>query len=131
MLEESGDRTQLVEQYEYLLSKAPDNLVLRYNLGVIHYELGHLEQSEALLSQIVRDNPDDLDARQYLFDIYRRLNAAPQGPGHAPMNSSGCGPTCRRLTTIFSTTWTRKETTSPGGQGIEMGGFTARPDQVP
>ena len=72
ILEKKGDRAEMAPHYEYLLDHDPDNKILAYNLGVIYLETGDLGRAEEKMKTFVEANPEDVDARKYLYEIYSK-----------------------------------------------------------
>jgi len=62
-----------IEEYESLLAKKPNDKVIRYNLGVLYFDAGKLGQAEKHMVELARLDPNDYEAKQYLFEIYQRL----------------------------------------------------------
>ncbi|MFG6464619.1 tetratricopeptide repeat protein [Roseateles sp. DXS20W] len=57
----AGQKTQAVEQVEQALTRAPDDLQLRFALGVMRMELGDRAKAVALFTRLTQDFPDLAD----------------------------------------------------------------------
>lgn len=57
----AGQKTQAVEQVEQALTRAPDDLQLRFALGVMRMELGERAKAVALFTRLTQDFPDLAD----------------------------------------------------------------------
>jgi tetratricopeptide (TPR) repeat protein len=73
VFDRTGDRERLRETYRKMLPLAPDNEVLVYNLAVLEYEAGKYADSEGHLERYLKSRPDDMNARELLFDTQVRL----------------------------------------------------------
>ena len=72
LLEEKGDQDGLIEEYRQVIRLDPKNKVLYYNLGVMLFEKGDLKGAQEMMSHAKDLDPEDVETRQYLFEIYRR-----------------------------------------------------------
>ncbi len=57
----AGQKIQAVEQVEQALSRTPDDLQLRFALGVMRMELGDRAKAAALFTRLTQDFPDLAD----------------------------------------------------------------------
>jgi len=57
----AGQKTQAVEQVEAALKRAPDDLQLRFALGVMHMELGDRAKAMSIFTSLTQDFPDLAD----------------------------------------------------------------------
>jgi tetratricopeptide (TPR) repeat protein len=71
--EKTGQKDQLLAEYESLASLEPDNAVILFNLGVLRFEQGKYEESAVIFQKLTAKNPQDEDAHYYLFEIHRKL----------------------------------------------------------
>jgi len=72
---QTGDANQVqraITEMEGLVSKLPQNAVLRYNLGRAHWLRDNLEQARTQFKAALDIQPDYLAARQALTDIHLR-----------------------------------------------------------
>ncbi len=90
----AGQKTQAVELIEQALRRSPDDLQLRFSLGVMSMELGERAKAQTLFTRLTQDFPDladpfnnlavlhaaagDLDAAQAALEQALRLQ-----PEHA------------------------------------------------
>jgi len=58
--------------YKKALAQDPGNATLIYNLGMLHYETGDLQQSRTYFEKYSKLFPKDKDIHSFLFDIYRK-----------------------------------------------------------
>jgi len=70
----AGQRPQAVATIEQALAKTPDELKLRFALGVMKMELGQLDAAQALFVALTQDFPD-------LADPYNNLAVIHAGQG--------------------------------------------------
>ncbi|MDP1051337.1 tetratricopeptide repeat protein, partial [Klebsiella quasipneumoniae] len=57
----AGQKTQAVEQIEQALKRTPDELQLRFALGVMQMELGQRAQAKGIFTSLTQDFPDLAD----------------------------------------------------------------------
>ncbi|PTT90500.1 hypothetical protein DBR42_05730 [Pelomonas sp. HMWF004] len=57
----AGQKTQAVAQVEQLLVRMPDDLQLRFALGVMRMELGERDQAVSIFTRLTQDFPDLAD----------------------------------------------------------------------
>lgn len=57
----AGQKTQAVEQAEQALARAPDDLQLRFALGVMRMELGERDKALTIFTRLTQDFPDLAD----------------------------------------------------------------------
>ena len=57
----AGQKTQAVEQVEQALTRTPDDLQLRFALGVMRMELGEREKARGIFTRLTQDFPDLAD----------------------------------------------------------------------
>ena len=57
----AGQKTQAVEQVEQALTRTPEDLQLRFALGVMRMELGEREKVRAIFTRLTQDFPDLAD----------------------------------------------------------------------
>ena len=72
LMEKREDRAGLKKVYEKILSLAPRNETVRYNLGILEYEAGNLAASLSHLKGYLKSHPKDVTIHRILFDIYKR-----------------------------------------------------------
>lgn len=66
----AGQKTQAVEQLEQALTRSPDDLQLRFALGVMRMELGDRAKAVALFTRLTQDFPDLADPYNNLAVLY-------------------------------------------------------------
>jgi tetratricopeptide (TPR) repeat protein len=57
----AGQKTQAVEQIEQALTRTPDDLQLRFALGVMRMELGDRAKAKIIFTRLTQDFPDLAD----------------------------------------------------------------------
>lgn len=57
----AGQRSQAVERVEQALTRSPDDLQLRFALGVMRMDLGERAQAQAIFKRLTQDFPDLAD----------------------------------------------------------------------
>jgi Flp pilus assembly protein TadD len=57
----AGQKTQAVEQVEQALARSPDDLQLRFALGVMRMEMGDRAQARTIFTRLTQDFPDLAD----------------------------------------------------------------------
>jgi Flp pilus assembly protein TadD len=57
----AGQRAQAVEQVEQALTRTPDDLQLRFALGVMRMELGERDKARGIFTRLTQDFPDLAD----------------------------------------------------------------------
>ena len=57
----AGQKTQAIEQVEQALTRTPDDLQLRFALGVMRMELGEGEKAKGIFIRLTQDFPDLAD----------------------------------------------------------------------
>lgn len=57
----AGQKTQAVEGVEQALTRSPDDLQMRFALGVMRMELGDAKQARAIFTRLTEDFPDLAD----------------------------------------------------------------------
>jgi Flp pilus assembly protein TadD len=57
----AGQRIQAVEQVEQALTRTPDDLQLRFALGVMRMELGERDKARGIFTRLTQDFPDLAD----------------------------------------------------------------------
>src|ERR1700741_5447048 len=57
----AGQKTQAVDQVEQALKRTPDDLQLRFALGVMRMELGEGATAKAIFTRLTQDFPDLAD----------------------------------------------------------------------
>ncbi|MFH1243398.1 MAG: tetratricopeptide repeat protein [Pseudomonadota bacterium] len=72
VFEKSGNKKNLKEVYKKILSLAPDNETIIFNMGILEYEDGALNESLPYLIRYIKFHPKDAAVREILFDIYIR-----------------------------------------------------------
>jgi tetratricopeptide (TPR) repeat protein len=58
--------------YEAIAALAPDNKVIHYNQAVLYYEMKEYDRAAKAFARVAKLDKKDIDAREYLLDIYRR-----------------------------------------------------------
>lgn len=71
-LDKIGDKNGLVEQYGVMAGLDPNNKVLPYNIGVIHFEKKDWNKAAEAFQKVLALDPKDLEAREYLLVTYQR-----------------------------------------------------------
>lgn len=66
VLESEHRYEEALSLYQRIHQLAPDNIDALFNVGVLHYRLGHLEESEQAFENVVRAVPDDKEAQYNL-----------------------------------------------------------------
>lgn len=66
----SGQKTQAVEQLETALKRSPDDLQLRFALGVMRMELGERAKAQDIFTRLTQDFPDLADPYNNLAVLY-------------------------------------------------------------
>jgi superkiller protein 3 len=74
VLEKQGDTKRLIEIYKRMLALDPKNETLAYNIAVLEYEAGRLEESVPYFEQYLESHPDDVEVHSLLLDIFKKLN---------------------------------------------------------
>ena len=67
-----GNKKQLKVYYKKILSLVPDNKTVIFNLGVLEYETKNFKSAKSYFLKYLKAKPGDIDAREYLFDIYHK-----------------------------------------------------------
>jgi tetratricopeptide (TPR) repeat protein len=57
----AGQKVQAIEQVEQALTRTPDDLQLRFALGVMRMELGERDKAKAVFTRLTQDFPDLAD----------------------------------------------------------------------
>ncbi|MFH1135523.1 MAG: tetratricopeptide repeat protein [Pseudomonadota bacterium] len=70
IMEKKPDKGPLIGHYEYLLAQKPEDKVLKYNLGVLYFQARAFDKAEKVMQALADHDPDDFDAREYLFEIH-------------------------------------------------------------
>jgi len=70
--EKRGEKQELKKIYKKILSLAPDNETVMYNLGVLHYETGDLKSALTHFKKYVKLNPKDVTAHEFIFDVCKK-----------------------------------------------------------
>lgn len=73
VLDRLGKKERLKELYRTMLPLAPKNDTLVHNLAVLEYESEEYASSAKHLETYLRANPEDVEAREVLFDAYVKL----------------------------------------------------------
>ncbi|MCG6945095.1 MAG: tetratricopeptide repeat protein [Deltaproteobacteria bacterium] len=58
--------------YEAIAKLSPDNKVVHYNQGVLYYEMKQFDRAAKAFSQVLKLDKKDVDAREYLVEVYRK-----------------------------------------------------------
>lgn len=66
----AGQRTQAADQVEQALARAPDDLQLRFTLGVMRMDLGERAKALEIFTRITQDFPDLADPYNNLAVLY-------------------------------------------------------------
>jgi len=74
ILEKEGDKKALRSTYERILAHDKKNTTILFNLGVLEAEEGNDTKSIAYFERLLTINPEDIEAREALFDVCRRFN---------------------------------------------------------
>jgi tetratricopeptide (TPR) repeat protein len=78
MYEKAKMDKEAAAAYERLATLAPDNKVIYYNQGVLHFEQKQYDRAAKAFGQVVKLDGKDTDARDYLFRIYQEQNKPKQ-----------------------------------------------------
>jgi tetratricopeptide (TPR) repeat protein len=73
VLDKDGKKKELEAVYRTILTLAPNNETVGYNLGVLEYETGNLKGALPYLAAYVKRHPGDAQTHSLLLDIYRKL----------------------------------------------------------
>ncbi|MDL2259897.1 tetratricopeptide repeat protein [Deltaproteobacteria bacterium OttesenSCG-928-K17] len=71
-LESAGDKAGLIQQYDKMLETRPDDKIVLYNLGALHFERKQWDKAIEAFSRNIALDAEDMDARQYLLLCYQR-----------------------------------------------------------
>ena len=63
---------EAADTYEAIANLAPDNKVVHYNKGVLYYEMKQYDQAAKAFAQVLKLDDKDIDAREYLVEVYRQ-----------------------------------------------------------
>ncbi|MEJ2364667.1 MAG: tetratricopeptide repeat protein [Deltaproteobacteria bacterium] len=63
---------EAADTYEAIAKLAPDNKVVHYNKGVLYYEMKQYDQAAKAFAQVLKLDDKDIDAREYLVEVYRQ-----------------------------------------------------------
>ena len=63
---------EAADVYEAIAKLAPDNKVVHYNKGVLYYEMKQYDQAAKAFSMVLKLDNKDIDAREYLVEVYRQ-----------------------------------------------------------
>ena len=63
---------EAADTYEAIANLAPDNKVVHYNKGVLYYEMKQYDQAAKAFTQVLKLDDKDIDAREYLVEVYRQ-----------------------------------------------------------
>ena len=66
----AGQKTQAVDQVEQALTRTPDDLQLRFALGVMRMELGDRPKAMGIFTRLTQDFPDLADPYNNLAVLY-------------------------------------------------------------
>ena len=66
----AGQKTQAVEQVEQALTRTPDDLQLRFALGVMRMEQGERAKASSIFTRLTQDFPDLADPYNNLAVLY-------------------------------------------------------------
>lgn len=69
-----GEREELRKTYEKILSLDPKNETVLFNLGVLQYETGNLEEGLKYFNRYLKSHGNDTAAHEVVFDIYKKQN---------------------------------------------------------
>jgi tetratricopeptide (TPR) repeat protein len=72
ILEKQGEKEELKRIYKTIHSLEPKNETVLYNLAVLEYEAGNLEESLNYFKQYLKSHPKDVATHEIIFDIYKR-----------------------------------------------------------
>ncbi len=75
ILEKRADRAALIDIYKKILSIDPKNEIALYNLAVVEYESQKIDDALNHIKAYIAKRPDDKDAHELLFQIYRAKKA--------------------------------------------------------
>lgn len=72
--EESGDNEKAIDWYKKVLLLDPDFNLSYYKLGRLYLKEGHLEESEKMMLEFLRRNPEDVDGLINAGHLYLKMN---------------------------------------------------------
>lgn len=78
---ERGNYRQAEKGYQEVLSKAPDNIYARSNLGVVQYRSGKYKSAEETFRKVIAVSPDDAFSHRTLGIIYYTQGKLDQAVG--------------------------------------------------
>ena len=87
LLRRQGDAQKALLELEHAAKYAPENTRFRIEIALAHRELGNSMKAEAILTEIVDKNPEDVSARSALSTLFvesYRLSEAEQLLASAP-----------------------------------------------
>lgn len=71
LLEKKGNKNALIDVYKKILAIEPENETVLYNLAVLEYESQQMDSALAHIKAYIKKRPNDKDAHELLFQIYR------------------------------------------------------------
>ena len=72
LLEKLKNKKGLKTIYSRILALTPENETVIFNLGLLEYETGQLDQSLKLFHRFLKKHPDDKQIHTLIFDIYQQ-----------------------------------------------------------
>lgn len=72
LLEKTKNKKALKKIYYRIHALKPDNETVTFNLGLLEYETGRLDQALKLFRMFLKKHPDDKQAHTLIFDIYQQ-----------------------------------------------------------
>lgn len=73
-LDKAEDKKALIQQYQALAERNADNKVIPYNIGDLHFQLREWDKAIESFQKVLKMDPEDLEAREYLLATYQRKN---------------------------------------------------------
>jgi len=72
LMEKTGDKKGLIEQYSQLAEQHPKDKVIVYNLGALLFENKDYVKAVLAFKEVIKLDSKDLEAREYLVAAYQR-----------------------------------------------------------
>lgn len=74
ILDERGQLTDAIKEYEKAIDLMPNDVESHYNLGIIFYKLKQFEKAIKEFETVIQINPNDADSHYYLGNILCEMN---------------------------------------------------------
>ncbi|RPI78877.1 MAG: tetratricopeptide repeat protein [Desulfobacteraceae bacterium] len=72
LMDVKKDKPGLKSIYEKILALNPDNGIVLYNLSVLEFEQGDFGKAQTYLKTLLKNNPQDPEAHNLLFEIHKK-----------------------------------------------------------